>query len=166
MALVRTVVRRSIAIRALIVVVVGLLWAVPSPVFAADLDCADFGTREAANRELDRTLGEFGRDIHNLDADGDGNACERNGSAIIWSGVGAAAGILLGFGLSKSDQAGDDWGGAIGHAVAAAFAGAFIGWLLPGILPNSWTVAGYAIGLCAIAAIIEYSVTRGSTAGA
>jgi hypothetical protein len=143
----------------LLIGLISLLWFIPNPAFAADLDCADFGTKEAANRELDRTLGEFGRDTHNLDADGDGNACERNGSAIVWSGVGAVAGILLGFALARSNSGSGDWADAVGHAVAAGFAGLFLGWLLPGILPNSWTVAVYAIGLFAIAAVVEYNVT-------
>lgn len=137
----------------------------PSRAYAADLDCSDFGSKEAANKELDRTLSEFGRDTNNLDADGDGEACERNGSALMWTGVGAALGTLLGFGLLKSDEDGaEDWAGAFGHATAAGFAGLFLGWLLPGIMPRQWTVAAFAIGAGAIAAAAEYNIVSRSRA--
>lgn len=137
----------------------------PSRAYAADLDCSDFGTKEAANKELDRTLSEFGRDTNRLDADGDGEACERNGSALMWTGIGAALGTLLGFGLSKSSADGaDDWAGAVGHATAAGFAGLFLGWLLPGIMPRQWTVAAFAVGAGAIAAVAEYNIVSRSRA--
>ena len=41
-----------------------------------DLNCTDFGTRERAQRELESTRS----DVHHLDGDGDGRACESNGS--------------------------------------------------------------------------------------
>ena len=140
-----------------IAMLIALLLFAPQQGLPADLDCSDFGTREAANRELQRTLDEYGRDIHGLDRDNDGDACERNGSAIVWSGIGAAAGVLVAFGAAKSSR--DEWSNAIGHAVAAGFAGLFLGWLLPGILPYSWTVFVYALGLAAAAGAIEYKIT-------
>lgn len=141
--------------------VFGLVLITHGPAHAADLDCFDFGTREAANKELSRTMSEFGRDVHRLDADGDGNACERNGSAIVWSGIAAVAGVLAGFSLARNQpDSSHDWSIAIGHAIAAAFAGLFLGWLLPGILPRTWTVAAYSIGLAGIAALIEYTIIQ------
>lgn len=138
---------------------------VPARAYAADLDCSDFGTKEAANKELDRTISEYGRDTNGLDADGDGEACERNGSALMWTGIGAALGTLLGFGLSKSNADGaDDWAGAFGHATAAGFAGLFLGWLLPGIMPRQWTVTAFAIGAGLIAAVAEYNIVSRSRA--
>ena len=129
-----------------------------STAIAADLDCADFGTREAANRELDRTLDDVGFDVHRLDADGDGEACERNGSAVAPSGIGAGAGVLIGFALTKAGKDQDDWSAAIGHAILAAFVGAFAGWMLPGILPSQWTVTTYAAAIGVVCALIEYNI--------
>ena len=55
---------------------------------AADLNCADFGTRERAQHEIDSA----GRDRHNLDGDADGRACEGNPSTgwIPWPVAGIA----------------------------------------------------------------------------
>jgi hypothetical protein len=137
-----------------------LLLLLPSPAVAADLDCRDFGTREAANRELNRTINEYGYDIHRLDADRDGEACERSGSAMVWGGVAAAAGVLIGFGLGAAGK-GETFVLAIGHAVLAAFIGLFLGWLLPGLLPRTWSVSVYALVICVIAAGIKLlSVTE------
>ena len=152
--------------RALLVVLVVTI-LVPSRAYAADLDCSDFGTKEAANKELNRTISDSGRDTNHLDADGDGEACELNGSALMWTGVGAALGTLLGFGMTKSNASGsDDWSSAFGHATAAGFAGLFLGWLLPGIMPKQWTVAAFALGAGAIAAVIEYNIMSRARAAA
>lgn len=71
--------------------------ASPSQIsYVADLDCADFGTRERAQSELDRS----GYDRFGLDGDGDGQACEWNPSTKGWSialgGLGLIAGRYLG----------------------------------------------------------------------
>jgi hypothetical protein len=62
-------------------------WATPAAA-ANDLNCADFGTRERAQREFSTS----GTDIHRLDADNDGKACEWNGSTgwWVWPIAGAA----------------------------------------------------------------------------
>jgi micrococcal nuclease len=39
-------------------------------------NCSDFGTRAAAQACYDYCYVRTGRDIHRLDADGDGEACE------------------------------------------------------------------------------------------
>lgn len=61
---------------------------VPSVVSATDVNCTDFGTLERAQRELEKSS----VDIHGLDGDGDGKACEWNGSTgwVTWPAVGAA----------------------------------------------------------------------------
>ena len=52
-----------------------------APVHAAsDLNCPDFGTRERAQREFLKSTS----DIHRLDADNDGKACEWNKSTGWW----------------------------------------------------------------------------------
>lgn len=60
----------------------------PATASAADLNCADFGTRERAQHEIDSA----GRDRHGLDGDGDGRACEGNPSTgwIPWPVAGIA----------------------------------------------------------------------------
>ena len=83
-------VRRGFACVATVVCVLG---APAGPLRAAtaitgDLSCSDFGTRERAQHELERS----GRDPHDLDGDGDGQACEWNGSTgwVTWPVVGIA----------------------------------------------------------------------------
>lgn len=66
----------------------------PSPAGAAaiasvsNLDCSDFGTRERAQRQFESSA----TDIHGLDGDSDGRACEWNGSTgwVTWPVAGAA----------------------------------------------------------------------------
>jgi hypothetical protein len=146
--------------------VFGFLWvivlAAPSPAAAVDLDCSDFGTREAANKELNRTLEETGRDANRLDADRDGQACERNGSAMVWAGIGAAGGVLAAIAV-KHEKRSDSWVNGIGHAVLAAFVGAFLGWLLPGILPRTISTSIYAITVGIVAAVSELTINYPSS---
>lgn len=138
------------------------VWSFGGSAAARDLDCDDFGTREAANRELDRTLDEFGRDVNRLDADRDGVACERSGRAIVWTAVGAAAGTLIGFGISGAGArlGGEGWVNAVGHATAATFAGLFLGWLLPGTVPRGWTTANFALTAAAVMGVLEYLIAK------
>lgn len=66
-----------------------LLTVGASPVSASgDLNCSDFGTRERAQREFLKSA----IDIHRLDADNDGKACEWNESTgwWVWPIAGAA----------------------------------------------------------------------------
>lgn len=60
----------------------------PGTTSAADVNCADFGTRERAQRELEKSS----VDVHGLDGDGDRRACEWNGSTgwVTWPTVGTA----------------------------------------------------------------------------
>lgn len=55
---------------------------------ASDLNCSDFGTRERAQREFLQSSS----DVHRLDADNDGKACEWNSSTgwWVWPVAGAA----------------------------------------------------------------------------
>ena len=65
------------ALRLRLALLVGVfVLAAPAVAAAADLNCADFGTRERAQHEIDSA----GRDPHNLDGDADGRACEGNPS--------------------------------------------------------------------------------------
>lgn len=90
-------VMRSLAVTRSVIVctLIGLIAAVtfvPGHAIAADVNCSDFGTRERAQREFEKST----VDIHGLDGDGDGRACEWNGSTgwITWPVVGAA--LVLG----------------------------------------------------------------------
>jgi drug/metabolite transporter (DMT)-like permease len=60
-------------------IVMFLGWASPAAA-ANDLNCTDFGTRERAQREFLKNT----TDIHRLDADNDGKACEWNSSSGWW----------------------------------------------------------------------------------
>jgi drug/metabolite transporter (DMT)-like permease len=66
-------------------------WA--TPVRAVnDLNCSDFGTRERAQREFLKNA----TDIHRLDADNDGKACEWNSSTGWWVWPIAGAALVVG----------------------------------------------------------------------
>lgn len=82
---------RSVLLHTLVVAAVAAT-LVPTAATAADLNCNDFGTRERAQRELEQSS----VDIHGLDGDGDGRACEWNGSTgwVTWPAVGVA--LVLG----------------------------------------------------------------------
>lgn len=84
-------VTRSIVVRTLIIFTAAVTF-VPGHAIAADVNCSDFGTRERAQRELEKST----VDIHGLDGDGDGKACEWNSSTgwVTWPVVGAA--LVLG----------------------------------------------------------------------
>ena len=69
-------------------IVMFLGWASPAAA-ANDLNCTDFGTRERAQREFLKNAS----DIHRLDADNDGKACEWNSSSGWW--VWPIAGVAL-----------------------------------------------------------------------
>ncbi len=61
----------------------------PGVASARDLDCRDFGTREAAQEiRNDGELQGIG-DVNGLDGDGDGAACETLPSAMKYGGVGS-----------------------------------------------------------------------------
>jgi LPXTG-motif cell wall-anchored protein len=99
-------------------VLAALTLAGPAAGQAPDLDCSDFASQEAAQRELDGNPS----DPHGLDADGDGIACESLPSS----------------GEAPADDDGDDDGGqpaegmlpetgiGTGPVVAAAGAGSLI----------------------------------------
>lgn len=66
----------------------------PNVVLASsgDLNCPDFGSRERAQFEFEKHSG----DIYGLDGDGDGRACEWNGSTGWWSWPMASAALIGG----------------------------------------------------------------------
>ena len=70
-----------------------------APVQAAanDLNCTDFGTRERAQREYSKNAS----DIHQLDADDDGKACEWNGSTGWWVWPIASAALVVGRAMGR-----------------------------------------------------------------
>ena len=82
---------RSIVVRILCAITVALA-CIPGAAMAADLNCTDFGTRERAQHELEKSS----VDIYGLDGDGDGQACEWNGSTgwVTWPVVGVT--LVLG----------------------------------------------------------------------
>ena len=70
-------------VRVLMTTAVVGVFSVSAPALAAssnDLDCPDFGTRERAQLEFKK----HSSDVHGLDGDGDGRACEWNGSTGWW----------------------------------------------------------------------------------
>jgi hypothetical protein len=73
-------IRRSVV--RLFLVLAGSMIVVPSAALASggDLNCPDFGTRERAQKEFEKQSS----DIHNLDGDKDGRACEGNRSTGWW----------------------------------------------------------------------------------
>lgn len=75
----------------------------PAMAFAAsgDLNCPDFGTRERAQAEMNST----GSDIHGLDGDNDGRACEWNGSTGWWSWPFASVALLGGRFIARKKKA-------------------------------------------------------------
>lgn len=130
-----------------------------------DLDCADFGSRELANRELSDTYEKYGSDIHRLDADRDGVACETLPSAQTWSFVAAGIGALAA--ISKSRGSGSSKG-SLGVAFIATLFGAAAAWLLLTFIPRqtpAWLLAG-GVGIAVFLALQKSTtVTRPQTLG-
>jgi hypothetical protein len=95
-----TRVLRSVSRLTLILIAAVALFPVGAQA-AVDLNCSDFGTRERAQRELKKST----VDIYGLDGDGDGKACEQNGSTgwITWPVAGAA--LVLGRFASRRRRA-------------------------------------------------------------
>lgn len=74
-----------------------------SPASAAgDVNCGDFGTRERAQHEFEKKP----VDVHDLDRDDDGKACEANGSTGWWPWPIASIGLVIGRGMARR-RAGD-----------------------------------------------------------
>jgi len=75
----------------------------PSHAFAAfgDLNCPDFGSRERAQFEMNKNFS----DIHGLDGDRDGQACEWNGSTGWWSWPMASIALLGGRLIARKKKA-------------------------------------------------------------
>jgi len=44
--------------------------------YFVDMDCGDFGSHWAAQSEYEDSIERFGSDVHGLDGDNDGIACE------------------------------------------------------------------------------------------
>lgn len=85
------------------VIFFGLVLFVPGQALAAtgDLNCPDFGTRERAQFEMNKDSG----DIHGLDGDNDGRACEWNGSTGWWSWPLSSAALLGGRFIARKKKA-------------------------------------------------------------
>jgi hypothetical protein len=66
-----------------------------------DLNCSDFGTRERAQHEFEKHTS----DIHDLDRERDGKACEGNGSTGWWSFPLASAGLVAGRFIARRKKA-------------------------------------------------------------
>jgi hypothetical protein len=87
----------------LFLVLAGCMIVVPSVALASsgDLNCDDFGTRERAQMEFEK----HSTDIHNLDGEGDGKACEGNGSTGWWSFPLSSAGLVMGRYVARRKKA-------------------------------------------------------------
>lgn len=125
-----------------------LLLTAPSVALAApaDLDCADFGSRELANRELRQTNREYGGDIHGLDRDADGQACETAPSAQIWSVVLSALGAGLAVTQTQTPSSRKKF---MAPVLLGALGGGVVAWLLLLLVPRStpYWLLGACIGL-------------------
>jgi hypothetical protein len=91
----------SLPLRIALIAGIFMLLVPSSAAAAGDLNCSDFGTRERAQRELNKST----VDVHGLDGDGDGKACEQNGSTgwVTWPVAGAA--LVLGRFASRRRRA-------------------------------------------------------------
>jgi len=122
---------------------------------SGDLDCADFGTQQAAQR----VLRENTYDVNRLDADGDGEACELNDNAIVWTGLGAALGGALGFGLTPATP-GNSKGRKFptGEVIGLGVIGAIIGGTIPGgVGPREWSGVTYGLVAGLVSAVALYA---------
>lgn len=83
-------------VRVLVIVTTMLLsLAAYQPARAQDLDCGDFPSKAAAQRELD----SHPSDIYGLDADHDGRACELGVGGTAPSTIAQVGGMVLGAAL-------------------------------------------------------------------
>jgi hypothetical protein len=115
--------------------VVVLTVSTARPAAAADLDCVDFGTRQAADHYFD----SHPADIDLLDADRDGGACERRPNAGVWAVFGGYGAGLMGavWYTRRQHEQGERWSGSdYGGAVAGSF---LFG--IPGTVAASYLVA-------------------------
>ena len=90
-------------IRSALVFFFGCIVLAPSYVRAAsgDLNCPDFGTRERAQFEMNK----LASDVHGLDGDRDGRACEWNGSTGWWSWPLGGAALVAGRFVARRKKA-------------------------------------------------------------
>jgi hypothetical protein len=84
-------------------VLAGCVVLVPSGASASssDLNCPDFGTRERAQVEFEK----HSSDIHKLDGDYDGRACEWNGSTGWWGWPLGSVGLVAGRFVARRKKA-------------------------------------------------------------
>ena len=124
--------------------------------FGGDLNCSDFGTRESAQQHLNQDKS----DPDALDADGDGQACERNASAQTYAEVGSVGAALFGVVRYQRRQVTTKWGAeeylaaAIG-TLLFAIPGVFLASISPEHLPREspalvFAAIGAATSLAAI----------------
>ena len=93
---VRIVKGLTVAVILGILLLPGVAWA-----SSGDLNCEDFGTRERAQWEFEK----HSSDIHNLDDDIDGKACEWNGSTGWWGWPLGSAGLVAGRFIARRKKA-------------------------------------------------------------
>lgn len=132
----------------------GFVAAESSASAAGDLDCSDFGTRGAAQHEFEKQFAENG-DVYNLDADGDGQACERNAKESIWTIAGSVGGVLLGaYALSPAGSTVDS-GDVFVSGILAVLAAAAMAFAGPNLFPRGFPAGAYLMVGAAIGCAIQ-----------
>lgn len=148
------------------------LFGIPAPVSASstsdpglveaasfDKDCSDYGTREAAGRDLEADP-PYGRgDIFGLDADDDGVACEFLPRGLLWTAIPAGVGFLL---LRRIDNSKSNLHVEFSDSLIEAWVVALLGMgsfvILVGQLPRATPVIVYSligVGVAVLARAFE-----------
>jgi peptidoglycan/LPS O-acetylase OafA/YrhL len=121
-----------------------------------DLECAAFGTREAAADTYRSQLALTGRDVYRLDGDGDGAPCETLPSAG-WYGVfGAVVGaVIAGWPLAKAGTK-PQWGVIAASGFVGILAATALTLLGPSVLPIGTSPFMYALLAGAVGAGVQF----------
>jgi hypothetical protein len=141
-------------------VVMVFLLSPPRAMAAGDLDCQDFGTREAAEHALDRSDGV---DSNGLDRDRDGDPCERLPSAVWYAGVaGLTAAFVTILAVLRIYEArwpeGDDWWELLFGPFLVAIPGYLLPWFLKWVLPRSTPAIVYGFIGAGVSVVVVLAV--------
>jgi hypothetical protein len=97
----RRLVHQNVSVFASILIIATLAMPAMASASSGDLNCPDFGSRERAQFEFEKHQG----DIYGLDGDGDGRACEWNGSTGWWSWPLASVALVGGRLIARKKKA-------------------------------------------------------------
>lgn len=133
--------------------------SLPRAAALVDLDCSDFGVREAAQAERDR----HSSDIYRLDADQDGESCEELPRGSLWTAGGAGL-LMLVYLLDVLRKQGErGWAQPLILSFAFASVAGLLGMIVPRWLPRGTPAIAYGLlGAAAAGAWIRFVEKRGS----